>query len=178
MNAFILGLDISSSAIGWCLLQGIVADHGVIWLDSRSVIGARCVEARDALERLLSRHAVDCIALESPVARFAKAVIPQARVSGALLELAERRGILTVEVTPSAAKFALAEDGAASKVQMLQAAAPFFGYDAGTLSYRCTRGEWAAWLDGCAVPEYREHEADALGVGLSVATKVMVEVAV
>lgn len=173
MSAFILGLDISSSAIGWCVLQGIVSDRGVIHLDSRSVIGARCVEARDGLERLLSQHAIDCIGLESPVARFAKAIIPQARVSGCILELAERRGILTVEVTPQAAKLTLAGDGAASKEQMLTAAAPYFGCQADVLAYIKRRGDWMALTSSAVV--YSEHEADALGVALAAATRVTVE---
>lgn len=49
MNAFILGLDISSSAIGWCLRKDCVVDHGVIRLDKEAWIGKRCVAARDGL---------------------------------------------------------------------------------------------------------------------------------
>lgn len=173
MNAFILGLDISSTAIGWVLLQGIVADRGVIRLDGKAPIGQRCVAARDAVESLLDQHAVDAVAIESPVARFAKAIIPQARMSGVILELTERRGILTCEVTPSAAKLALAGDGAATKREMLQAAAGHFGYKAKELEYRHYRDEWGAWRGEVRV--YAEHHADALGVCLSAATKVIVE---
>lgn len=173
MNAFILGLDISSNAIGYVLRDSVVMDRGVIRLDSRSVIGARCVAARDALSAILDLYVVDAIAVESPVARFAKAVIPQARMSGCLLELAERRGILTCEITPSAAKLALAEDGAASKEQMLRAAASHFGYEAEALAYIKRRGDWMALTSSAGV--YSEHEADALGVALAAAKIVSVE---
>ena len=170
-NAFILGLDISSSAIGWCLLQGIVADRGVIRLDKKAPIGVRCVAARDAVAALLDQHAIDCLAIESPVVRFGSC-IPQIRVSGCILELAERRGILTCEVTPTAAKLVLAEDGAATKLDMMMAAAPHFGYRNDALAYVKVRGDWAAIRSGADV--FSEHAADALGVAL--AASKMVEV--
>lgn len=175
MNALILGLDISSTAIGYVLRGGTVHQRGVIRLDKDAPIGQRCVAARDAVEQILEQHAIDCLAIESPVARFAKAIIPQARMSGVILELAERRGILTCEVTPTAAKLALAGDGAATKREMLQAAAEHFGYHADALGYVEWRGEW--WACWATVREYSEHEADALAVAISAATKVIVEAA-
>jgi len=176
MSAFILGLDISSTCVGYVAHAGAVRDHGVIRLDKTAWIGQRCVAARDAVAAILDQYAVDCVVVESPVCRYAKAVIPQARVSGALLELAERRGIMAVEVTPSAAKLALAGDGAATKREMLQAAAAHFGYEADALAYIERRGDWMALTSGAGV--YSEHEADALGLCLAMVGKVEIHEAV
>lgn len=171
-EAFILGLDISSTAIGYVLRNGVVFDRGVIRLNPKAHIGARCVAARDALAALLDQHVVDAIAVESPVARFASAIIPQCRVSGIALELAERRGIVACEITPAEAKKALAGDGDASKEQMLIAAARHFGFAADALTYIKRRGDWIALMSGMVV--YTEHEADALGVAMAAAGKVEV----
>ena len=172
MNPLILGMDISSTAIGYVVRNGAVIDRGVIRLDGKAHIGARCVVARDALAALLDRIVVDAIAIESPVARFASAIIPQCRVGGVVLELAERRGIVTCEIAPAEAKRALASNGDASKAQMLAAAAAHFGYDGDALAYVARRGEWIAITSGMGV--YSEHEADALGVAMAAARKVEV----
>lgn len=172
-HAVILGLDISSSAIGWCLLQGIVSDHGVIRLDKKLDISERCLSAKNAIENLIARYALDAVALESPVARFASAVIPQARISGVVLATLAQHALAWCEVTPAAAKLALAGDGAASKQQMLQAAAPHFGYAAEALAYIKQRGDWMAITSSAGV--FSEHEADALGVALAAAKLVSVE---
>jgi Holliday junction resolvasome RuvABC endonuclease subunit len=174
MTPFILSLDISSTAIGWCLHNGAVLAHGVIRLSPNQHIGARCCVARDALEKLLDQHAVDLVAVESPVARFASAIIPQCRVSGAILELAARLDVLACEITPAAAKLALAGDGAASKQQMLMAAAAHFGYDMQTLAYAKHRSDWIAYRPGNISALYSEHEADALGVAIGAAEMVEV----
>lgn len=170
MNPLILGLDISSVAIGFVLRNGVVLDRGVHRLQGAD-IGVRCQSAYDVLALLLDRYLqIDCLAIESPVARFAKAVIPQARVSGAVLTLAAQRWKPVIEVTPSEAKKALAGDGDASKEQMLMAAAPHFGYAADALAYVKVRGDWIALTSGMGI--YSEHEADALGVALSASKKV------
>jgi Holliday junction resolvasome RuvABC endonuclease subunit len=65
---------------------------------------------------------VDVASLESPVARYGGAVIPQARVSGAILGLLAEKQILHVEVTPQQAKIALTGRGNASKADMMTAA--------------------------------------------------------
>jgi Holliday junction resolvasome RuvABC endonuclease subunit len=172
MNALILALDISSTAIGWCFRNSAVVSRGVIRLSLNQHIGARCCVARDALEKLLDQHAVDLVAIESPVARFASAIIPQCRVSGALLELVARLDVLACEVAPAVAKLALTGDGAASKQQMLEAAAAHFGYKDRALAYVKRRGDWCAVSDGAAA--FWEHEADALGVAICAAGMVEV----
>lgn len=141
----ILGLDASSTTIGFCILDGTtVRDFGEVRLH-HSDIAERCRLAWAALNTILEvceqrGLRPDLVALESPVCRYAKSVIPQARVSGALLALCALQGLLVVEVTPGQGKLALAQRGDAGKVEMQDAA---LGYG--------VRGE---------------HAADALGVAL------------
>jgi len=144
----ILGLDASSTNIGWCVYEGVPTDHGEIALKGDD-IAERCRQAHAALQLILANHpAIDCIAIESPVGQYIKSVIPQARVSGALLAVAALRGLHVIEVTPTAAKRALTGSGAAPKLSMRQQAA--------------LRGVFG------------EHAADALGVALAAVGRVRV----
>lgn len=148
MNPTILALDASSTAIGWVIYDGTVLDHGEIALRG-SDIADRCRQAHASLTHLLDTHpAVDCVALESPVMFRAKGLIPQARVSGALMACAALKTLHVVEIAPKEAKKALTKFGAASK-ELMQAEAFVYG----------VRGE---------------HASDALGVALAAAERVQV----
>jgi Holliday junction resolvasome RuvABC endonuclease subunit len=137
----LLGLDASSTAIGWVIYDGRVVDHGEVLLKSDD-IAERCRLAYAGLGLILSNYPyVDAIAIESPVAAFAKALIPQARVSGALMACAALSGLLVCEMTPMQAKRALAGEGNATKLAMRANAAEYMVYG--------------------------EHAADALGVVLA-----------
>lgn len=114
----ILALDMSSTTIGLCydgkqfetiLLAGDIAE--------RCKRAARMIHAW-----LVLWPDVDLVVIESPVARFASAVIPQARVSGAVLAELSREHIAWVELPPQAAKMALTGKGNANKEQMVVAA--------------------------------------------------------
>lgn len=170
--SFILAFDCSSTAIGWVARDGDRVDgRGVIRLPAAD-ISERCLVAVREINVLLDRYAVDAVAIESPVARFAKAIIPQTRVGAMVLLACAERSIAWCEVAPKEAKKALTQDGVATKREMLEAAAPHFGYDADELTYRCYREEWIAELGGAVV--IREHEADALGVAVRAAGMVEV----
>lgn len=167
----ILGIDCSSTNLGWTLYRGRVIAHGEQKLEGD--ISARCAQAYNSLWNLLHDYPdVDALAIESPVARHAKAVIPQSRVSGALLALAAQREIPVVEVTPQHAKQALTKCGAASKADMLKAAAAHFGCDLLFLEIEERRGLWGAWMNARCV--YSEHAADSLGVALAACKRVRV----
>lgn len=171
--SFILAFDCSSTTIGWVACDGErVIDRGVIRLDPKADIGKRCLVAKRKIDALLDRYPIDAVAIESPVARFAKAIIPQIRVGAMVFLACAERSIAWCEVAPKEAKKALTEDGAATKREMLEAAAPHFGYDAEALAYRCYKGEWIAELGEDVV--FREHEADALGVAMRAAGMVEV----
>jgi Holliday junction resolvasome RuvABC endonuclease subunit len=148
MNPTILALDASSTAIGWCLYDGAVRDHGEVQLRGDD-IADRCRQAHAALGLILANHPdVDCVALESPVMFRAKGLIPQCRVSGALMACAALKTLHVVEVTPTEAKKALTGYGSASKV-LMQIDAERYGV-AG------------------------EHASDALGVAIAAARMVSV----
>lgn len=144
--AYILGLDVSSTHVGFCLYRAAVLDHGEWQLTGD--IAERCRLAYSRFYSLLEKYPqVDVLAIESPVIRFA-GVIQQCRVAGAILALAGARGLPLVEVSPAAAKCALASIGNCSK-ETMQARAREYGVQG-------------------------EHASDALGVALSAAGKVEV----
>ena len=102
-------------------------DQGTVKLTGADIAG-RCRQAFAAVGLMIEAHPdIDCVAIESPVARFAKAVIPQARVSGAVLARAALFGLHVIEISPAAAKRTLSGHGNANKEEMIRAAA-FTGY--------------------------------------------------
>jgi Holliday junction resolvasome RuvABC endonuclease subunit len=136
----ILAFDASSTHIGYVIYHAAVIEHGE-WTMA-GPIEVRCRIAYNRFWLLLDRIIQpDMIAIEAPVCRFAKAVIPQARVSGALMVLAGQRDIPVVEISPTAAKLALAGKGTASKDVMMTRAGAY-----GVIG---------------------EHAADSLGVALA-----------
>lgn len=150
MTAMILALDASSTVIGWAIYDGAVLDHGEVKLKGDD-IADRCRQAHAALNLILSNYpTVDCVALEAPASRFKKGLIPQCRVSGALMCCAKLKTLHVVEVTPGEAKKALTGRGDAEKVDM-QVAALAYGV-AG------------------------EHASDAVGVAKAAAARVRVVV--
>jgi Holliday junction resolvasome RuvABC endonuclease subunit len=143
----ILGLDASSTTLGYVLYAGQLLACGEYKL--AGTIEQRCAAAYGALWQLLHDWpAIDAIAIEAPVARYASAVIAQSRVAGALLTLAAQRHILVCEVSPTAAKFALAGRGNVGK-ETMQARASAYGVSG-------------------------EHAADALGVVLASLKRIQV----
>ena len=143
---YLLGLDISSRMIGMCFYHGRVLDYGEWVLTGH--ITERCRLAYSRFYTLLERYPqVDVLAVESPVLRFA-GCIPQIRVSGAILTLAGQRNLPHVEVSPTAAKFALAGIGNCSKDTMMARAREY-------------------GVSG-------EHASDALGVALAAAKQIQV----
>jgi Holliday junction resolvasome RuvABC endonuclease subunit len=114
----ILGLDMSSTTIGYALADG--TRYGYVPLQGD--IAQRCEAARFQVTILLNELKPTLVIIESPVARYAKALIPQARVSGAVLAEFARRRTLWTEVPPSVAKKALTGYGNASKTLMIATA--------------------------------------------------------
>lgn len=156
----ILGLDASSTTIGYVVLEGRTATASGNVLLPEGLISVRCLHAQRVVFALLDRHTPDAVAIESPVVkRFkgkqgqrvdtASAVIPQARVSGAILAVVAARGLVWQEVAPASGKKALAGHGAADKA-MMETFARAYGVTG-------------------------EHAADALGVALAIAEAVTVE---
>jgi Holliday junction resolvasome RuvABC endonuclease subunit len=114
----ILALDMSSTKIGVCY-------DGVQFRTSTLVgdVAQRCEGAQYAIEHCLRAYPdIDLVVIESPVGRFAKALIPQARVSGVVLAELSRRNLAWTEISPAQAKKALTGKGTATKPQMIAAA--------------------------------------------------------
>lgn len=148
-RAVILALDCSSTTIGWVVYNGSVRDQGTVKLKGCD-IADRCRQAFACVGLMIETHPdIDCVAIESPVAHYAKAVIPQARVSGAVLARAALFGLHAIEVTPGQAKRALSGSGKATKDEMMIAAYVY-------------------------LKTYDEHMADALGIALFAAHRVQV----
>lgn len=156
----ILGLDMSSVCIGWCLVP---LNAPPVWghFDMHSDIAQRCKQASDSISRLLDDYAPALVVIESPVVRFAKSALPQARVSGAVLAVLAQRSALWVEVTPSAAKQVLAGSGSATKAEMVEAARRRLNLSGVVLSYR---SKFGLWMDGRL--HFTEDEADAYALAL------------
>ncbi len=114
----ILALDMSSTKIGMCY-DGVMFET----ITLKGDIAERCKMAQQLIRGWLFYYAnIDLVVIESPVARFANAVIPQARVSGAVLSEIADHGIAWHEVSPAAAKKALTGDGRSGKQTMIEAA--------------------------------------------------------
>lgn len=175
----ILALDISSTQIGWCYLHPTLTPLAKsIPLGGRTTdIAGRCLTAQQQLAILIAAcGSIDCVAIEAPVAQYASAVIAQCRVAGAVLAEVRAHGLAWQEVSPAAAKRALTGKGNADKREMVMSAAERLGHDPLFLEFESRRSLWAAWMNDYCV--YDEHAADALGIGLAAAGRVMVEASV
>ena len=160
----ILGVDSSSTCIGYAVLvDGIVTKYGHYDLPAKADIAKRCELARAWTVGVLLSFTPTLVALESPVNGYAKALIPQARVSGAILSALSQAQALYVEVAPSEGKQALAKNGAASKFAMLAAAGALIGIVG---HERTVRGK-KCLCDSNGTPILTEDEADAIGVALA-----------
>jgi Holliday junction resolvasome RuvABC endonuclease subunit len=167
-----LGLDASSTHIGWVLLEdGVGRWRGVITLKDKS-IAKRCLVARRAVAQLIESWKPDRVGIESPVGRFAGAVIPQARVSGAVLSVIEEANLPWHDIAPKEAKKALASSGTADKEKMLRAAAPYLGYSDTELTFKAKRKDLWVALDGEGAVVYDEHTADAVAIALVASSHV------
>ena len=87
----ILGLDISTSCIGWCLLRtsdGSLVGAGHIPLKNLKCMFAKAQRAHEALAEVADSHAVEAIAIEENLQAFrpgfssAKTLITLARFNG------------------------------------------------------------------------------------------------
>lgn len=158
----VLGLDMSSTCIGWAVLDGGVLVAGG-YEDLAGDIAARCRRAAAYVGGLYAHHRPALVIIESPVARFAKAVIPQARVSGAVLARLSAVEALWCEVRPQDAKVALCNDASATKAEMVEAAAELIGLR-GTVGKRNGKVRLVR-ADGYVL--LTEDEADAIGLALA-----------
>jgi Holliday junction resolvasome RuvABC endonuclease subunit len=163
----ILGLDTSSTCIGYAVLvDGKIERYNHYDLPAKADIAKRCELARAWTIGALATFQPTLVAIESPVNGYAKALIPQARVSGAILSALSQFQALYVEVTPGQGKQALARNGAASKFAMLASAGELLGIVG---HIRTVRGKQCLYTTN-GTPILTEDEADAIGIALHAAT--------
>lgn len=159
----VLGLDCSSTCIGYAVLDGAsIESYG--HYDLTGEIGERCERAMAYVTILLEAHKPALVVIESPVARFAKAVIPQARVSGAVLAVLSQHQALWQEVTPQTGKIALTGKAKAEKPDMVRAAADRLSLPISDI--RTSKGKVRAHAAN-GKPVLSEDEADAIGLALA-----------
>lgn len=173
----VLGLDCSSTVIGYAIHDDArLVGRGFVNLSGD--IAHRCLHARAYVRSLLATYAPALVIIESPVSRFAKAALPQARVSGAALCALAECDALWHEATPSEGKAALCGDGAATKQEMIAEAArrlgmpPVAGYrEVGrvvTGQGRTAQRTSTLWgFSAAGVALVSEDEADAYGLALA-----------
>ena len=161
----ILGLDASSTCIGYAvLIDGRIERYGHYDIAKTSDIAHRCELARVWTIGALATFQPTLTLIESPVGRHAKSVIPQARVSGAILSALDAAQALYAEVTPGQGKIALTGKGNADKVAMLYAAGVRVAL-CDAKAVRVVKGKHCLCsLEG--TPILTEDEADAIGIAL------------
>lgn len=147
MTTTILALDMSSTKIGACY-DG--RELETITLKGSDIAG-RCAQAAAWIAGRVRGSDIDIVVIESPVGRFASALIPQCRVAGAVLAVLNYESVAWCEVSPAQAKKALTGKGVATKEQMIQAA-----------QHSMTACGWVPRL-----PAINEHEADAYALWLA-----------
>lgn len=161
----ILGLDISSSHIGWCFYDGSDAESGTIKLKADH-ISQKLAMAELAIGDLVRRLQPSVAAIEGGVFSFASAIIPQQRVAGVVLLTLHKADLLYMEITPTAAKKALTGKGKASKEEMIDAARARLTT---SLSWHITKikGTFCCIDARDRTVLFDEHAADALAVALA-----------
>lgn len=117
----ILALDMSSTMIGVCY-DGKQFETIKLKGDD---IAHRCRDAYRLIAGwVLAYGDIDLVVIESPIVIFKKpnGVIPQARVSGAVLAALDKESLAWIELKPKEAKKALTGRGDAKKSDMIAAA--------------------------------------------------------
>ncbi len=169
----ILGLDISSSSIGWCFYDGSDAQSGTINLKADQ-IAQKLALAELAIDDLVRRLRPSTAAIEGGVFSFASAIIPQQRVAGVVLLTLHKAGLIYQEITPTAAKKALTDKGKASKEEMIDAARCHLTT---SLNWHIVKRKGTFCCvdarDGSVL--FDEHAADALAVALAAYERFEVE---
>lgn len=159
----ILALDMSSTCIGWALHDGAtITTYGHV--DLGGDIAARCNAAQRHVATLLDLHLPALVVMEDAVGQHVKAILPQARVSGAVLALLSQRQALWALLAPSEAKRALTGKGNADKRAMVEAAAALLGINVSLAEFGVYRSKARLIHAGGALTE---DEADAVGLALA-----------
>ena len=121
----VLGIDPSSVATGWGILEGDsrraeVIDFGVIRPPSRRPLPERLAIIHDGLEEIVRGHRPEALAIESAfLHRNPKTTFVLGQVRGVVLLAAVRQGMTITEYSPPEIKRAVVGYGAAGKERVI-----------------------------------------------------------
>lgn len=120
----VLGLDPSTVATGWGILEGDsrharAVDYGVFRVSGRKPLPERLLVIHSGLVDVLRRYPIDHIVLESAfLARNVKTAFALGQVRGVVMLAAEQESITTDDYSPLEIKRAAVGYGAADKDQV------------------------------------------------------------
>jgi Holliday junction resolvasome RuvABC endonuclease subunit len=159
----ILGIDCSSTCLGWALLDG-GACAGWGHYDLTGQIDERCEQAQLHAGALLDRLRPTLVVIEEPPVHLGGTVIVLAHALGAVLVALRQRRALWHKLQPSEGKKALTGSGAAKKPQMVEVAAAQLGL-AGRVATKKSKVVLLDLHDGRVL--LTEDEADAYALALA-----------
>jgi Holliday junction resolvasome RuvABC endonuclease subunit len=98
MRDVILGLDVSSTSTGFCVLKRgrftkSPKDFGVISPDKNLSLGEKLVFFRDSLQRLLEKYKPTKVVIEDVFIRHKSVVVLLSRFSGVAIEVCTKAGL-------------------------------------------------------------------------------------
>lgn len=164
----ILGLDVSSTNIGWCLWDGSDPQaFGTIKLKSSDFAQRLCI-AETSIDHLITKYQPARVALERPA--FGKfggsdSVGMILQTTGVVRLVLARWDLETSDISPMTAKKLLTGTGKATKHAMIEAASAYF-YPNIRVKTKGTGGSVVALAPSGSVL-YDEHAADALAVAMA-----------
>ena len=121
----ILGIDPGTITTGYGVIDGdedntIVGGYGAINSPKRSPIGERLNYIYQELQKIISKHAPDEVAVEQPfvMTRNVKSALAIGRAQAVAILAATSSGLPVYEYTPAQIKQAVADYGASTKEQI------------------------------------------------------------
>jgi crossover junction endodeoxyribonuclease RuvC len=133
----ILGIDPGLRLSGYGVIdyhpvRPLLVDGGVIRLDGKQSISSRLVELEREMESIIEEHRPEICAVEQLYAHYGhpRTAILMAHARGAILLVAQRRGLEIREYSANRVKQAVTGHGHASKQQMQRAIQTIWNLDA------------------------------------------------
>lgn len=120
----VLGIDPGSETLGWGIVEGVgskykLVDFGTVRSRPRVAFSKRILKAYDGLAEVIDKHAPDAISIEEAFyAVNAGVAIKLGQIRGAMLLLAEQKGLEIAEYSPRLIKKTVVGYGNAEKHQV------------------------------------------------------------
>jgi crossover junction endodeoxyribonuclease RuvC len=120
----VLGIDPGSETLGWGVVEGgglkySLVDYGIIKSSARQPFSKRLLKAYQGIEEVVDRFSPEILAVEDTFYAVNVGVaLKLGQVRGAMLLLAEQRGMRIAEYSPRLIKQTVVGYGAAEKQQV------------------------------------------------------------